>query len=180
MNPARIQLRPAAASDLDAVLSLDRVTENAPHWPLSAYATILDAPGAEPARCLFAALKDELLDGFAVGMVQPSSIETSTGAGRIAELESVVVSASMRRAGIGRALCACVFNWCRSQGATEVVLEVRASSAGAIALYAALGFTLTGRRPSYYRDPEDDAVLMRLDLIPPDLIQPDPIQPGAS
>jgi len=164
MIPARVQVRPAATSDLDAILALDRVTENAPHWPPSAYAAILDAAGAEPARCLFAALQDELLAGFAVGMIQPSSIATNAGAGRVAELESVVVSAGARRAGIGRALCACVFDWCRSLGATELVLEVRASSAGAIALYAALGFTQTGIRPRYYRDPEDNAVLMRLNL----------------
>jgi ribosomal protein S18 acetylase RimI-like enzyme len=46
----------------------------------------------------------------------------------------------------------------------EIALEVRAASAGAIALYATLGFTQTGRRPRYYRDPEDDAVVMRLEL----------------
>ena len=83
---------------------------------------------------------------------------------RIAELESVVVSDSYRRAGIGRALCRAVLDWSRTQDATEVVLEVRAASSAAIALYAALGFTLAARRPRYYRDPNDDALLMRLQL----------------
>jgi [ribosomal protein S18]-alanine N-acetyltransferase len=42
---------------------------------------------------------------------------------------------------------------------------VRASNAGAIALYKLLGFVEAGRRPRYYQDPQDDAVLMRLTLI---------------
>jgi ribosomal-protein-alanine N-acetyltransferase len=43
-------------------------------------------------------------------------------------------------------------------------LEVRAGSGGAIALYAGLGFVVAGRRAGYYREPEEDALLMRLDL----------------
>jgi ribosomal-protein-alanine N-acetyltransferase len=81
-----------------------------------------------------------------------------------AELESVAVSESVRRTGIGRALCSTVLDWCRTRGATEIVLEVRATSAGAIALYTALGFTETGRRPRYYLDPADDALIMRRPL----------------
>jgi ribosomal-protein-alanine N-acetyltransferase len=57
-----------------------------------------------------------------------------------------------------------VLDWCRSNRATEVVLEVRAGSAGAAALYAGLGFTQAGRRPRYYRDPDEDALIMRLPL----------------
>ena len=87
-----------------------------------------------------------------------------TASSRIAELESVVVSASARRSGIGRALCRAVLDWCRTNGASEVVLEVRASSAAAVALYASLGFTTTARRPCYYQDPADDALLMRMEM----------------
>jgi ribosomal-protein-alanine N-acetyltransferase len=88
----------------------------------------------------------------------------SDGSVHLAELESVAVAPSARRSGIGRALCARVLDWCRNHGATEVMLEVRASSAGAIALYLGLGFIAAGRRPRYYCDPEDDAVVMRLSL----------------
>jgi ribosomal-protein-alanine N-acetyltransferase len=152
MTP-QIQIRFALASDLDAILDLERDTDNAPHWPRESYAAILDAPDA-PQRCLIVAYDAELLAGFAVGLMHPADC--------VAELESVVVAISVRRAGIGRALCSAVLAWCRSHGATEIVLEVRAASTGAIALYAALGFTQAGRRPRYYRKPEDDALLMRL------------------
>jgi ribosomal-protein-alanine N-acetyltransferase len=47
---------------------------------------------------------------------------------------------------------------------TILELEVRAGRAGAIALYTGLGFVIVGRRRRYYREPVDDALLMRLDL----------------
>ncbi len=45
-----------------------------------------------------------------------------------------------------------------------MMLEVRAASVGAIALYTGLGFQEVARRARYYRAPEDDAVAMRLEL----------------
>jgi ribosomal-protein-alanine N-acetyltransferase len=188
MSTPQFHLRRAIASDLDAILTLERATHLAPHWPPSAYSEILAAPmgssieGNDPGapsipsgapfiprslrngwetetqRCLLVAEMNEQIAGFAVGLLHPDASD------RIAELESVAVSASYRRAGIGRALCRAVLDWSRSQGATEVVLEVRASSSVAVALYASLGFTLAARRPRYYRGPNDDALLMRLQL----------------
>jgi GNAT superfamily N-acetyltransferase len=167
-------LRPAVASDLDTILALERATDLAPHWPSSAYEDILKAKalgapsmprsgrnGWETSthRCLFVAENNGSLIGFAVGLLHPGA------SSRIAELESIVVSANARRAGIGRSLCSAVLDWSRSQHATEVVLEVRANSIPAIALYTSLGFTLTARRPRYYRDPDDDALLLRLALL---------------
>ncbi len=173
MTLQQFRLRPAVVSDLDAVLALERATDLAPHWPPAAYAGILDLedPGAPsmprslrngwetaPLRCLFVAEKNGQLIGFAVGLLHPATDD------RIAELESVVVSASARRAGIGRTLCRAVLDWSRSRGASEVILEVRANSTAAVALYASLGFTLSARRPRYYQAPEDDALLLRLVL----------------
>ena len=74
------------------------------------------------------------------------------------------MSASARRAGVGRALCEAVIGWCRKQGATEMELEVRAGGLGAVALYHGLGFAVVGQRRDYYRDPTEDALLMRLRL----------------
>ena len=159
-----VQLLHATAAQLDAILALERATEYAPHWPPSAYSSIVNGPDASNAlrRCLIVAEAGESLAGFAVGLIQPAPNPDRDA--RVAELESVVVADSARRAGIGRTLCGAVFDWCRAQGATQIVLEVRASSVAANALYARLGFTQTGRRPRYYREPEDDALAMRLQL----------------
>jgi [ribosomal protein S18]-alanine N-acetyltransferase len=160
MSNSQLQIRPAAASDFVSVVALERATQNAPHWPPAAYAAILETPpDSIPHRCLFVALNGQTLAGFAVGVIPPPNATEPTC---VAELESVAVDTAHRRTGIGRALCSAVIDWCRSHGATEIILEVRASSAAAVALYAGLGFTQTGRRRRYYRNPGDDALVMRL------------------
>ena len=165
MTP-RFELRPAVASDLDAIESLERATEYAPHWPRATYAAILAATESNPktqTRCLIAAYSAGMLIGFAVGLLHPATMQPAS---RIVEFETVAVAQTARRAGIGCALCQAILAWSRTNGATEAILEVRASSAPAIALYAGLGFEQTGRRPRYYRDPTDDALLMHLKLLP--------------
>jgi ribosomal-protein-alanine N-acetyltransferase len=165
MSASRIELRPAAASDLAAIFALESATDGAPHWPQATYEAILDEQLAAGQRCLILAETDAALAGFAVGLMHriPTTDRDDLD-DRVAELESVMVASSARRAGTGRALCCAVLDWCRSNRATEVVLEVRSGSAGAIALYAGLGFTQAGRRPRYYRDPDEDALILRLPL----------------
>lgn len=169
MTALPIQPRLAVSADLDAVLALERATENAPHWPLSAYAAIIareDKNAGESSqtaqRCLFVACRDGLLVGFAVGAANFAASAQHSACS--AELESVVVASAARRAGLGRALCAAVLDWSRERHATEVLLEVRASSATAIALYRSLGFSQVGQRPRYYSNPADDALILRLPL----------------
>jgi len=169
---AFVHLRPAKPSDVDAIVALERATEAAPHWQPKTYATILENgarhaagdPSCLPLRSIFLAEQPsgegERLAGFAVGLVHPAEESSDC----IAELESVAVDAVARRAGIGRALCGAVIDWCRGHGATEVVLEVRAGSTAAIALYTALGFKQVGRRSGYYHHPEEDALILRLQL----------------
>jgi ribosomal-protein-alanine N-acetyltransferase len=153
-------VRPATHADLPAILALERSAPEAPHWSEAIYKAILTHTPAEPPttavrRAIFCRDSPEGLSGFAVGMVLIT--ESTRG-----EIENVVVAPHSRRSGIGCALCAAVLSWCRHQGADAVELEVRASSAGAIALYRSLGFTIVGCRSRYYRQPEEDAVEMTL------------------
>jgi [ribosomal protein S18]-alanine N-acetyltransferase len=151
-------VRLAGVTDIEGVIQLERGILEAPHWAEAEYAALL-APGSGLVRrCLFVAENELGLIGFAVGKVIGMGLESS------AELESIAVAASARRAGVGRVLCAAVIDWCRTRGARAIELEVRAASVGAIALYSGLGFVAEGRRPGYYRGPVDDALLMRLKL----------------
>jgi ribosomal-protein-alanine N-acetyltransferase len=95
--------------------------------------------------------------GFAVACLYPALPDSAV-------LESVCVAMAARRTGIGGALCEAVIDWCRSQSATEIGLEVRAESAGARALYTSVGFVRTALRPAYYAYPLDDAVILRKNL----------------
>jgi ribosomal-protein-alanine N-acetyltransferase len=170
MSASKARIRPGEIADFDRIVALERATEHAPHWPAQTYNALLDGTTIGQ-RALFVAEFESGLAGFAVGMVQqaarshrPAQTKANLGV-CVAELESIVVAPSARRAGIGRALCRAVLEWCRTQGATEIVLEVRAGSAAAIGLYTGLGFMRTGSRPRYYSGPEEDALLMRLALV---------------
>jgi len=161
MRVEGFRVRVAEAGDVVGVVALERGIAEAPHWAEAEYAAMVDPDKAGGAvrRCFFVAEAEGRLLGFAVGKVIGSNAEG------VAELESVAVEAAARRAGVGKALCRAVVAWCRGQGVAAVELEVRAGSAGAIALYAGLGFLVAGRRVGYYLAPVEDALLMRLDLI---------------
>ena len=153
-----ITIREGRLEDLDAVVALERATEFAPHWGRAVYRDLLvQGEGAVP-RILMVAECGEgeagrRLVGFATGAVATSGA---------AELESVVVTSGMRRAGIGFALCQAVMRWSAGQGAEELLLEVRSANKAAFAFYARLGFRELARRPNYYADPADDAVVMQV------------------
>jgi ribosomal-protein-alanine N-acetyltransferase len=152
-------VRVAESADMAGVVALERGIAEAPHWAEAEYVAILNKGGdGAIRRCFFVAEAEGRLLGFAVGKVIGSDADG------LGELESVAVEAAARRRGVGRALCAAVADWCRGQGVRAMELEVRAGSEGAIALYGEMGFVVAGRRAGYYREPVEDALLMRLDL----------------
>jgi [ribosomal protein S18]-alanine N-acetyltransferase len=160
----QVCVRVGRVGDLAAIAALERGVAEAPHWGEAEYAAVVDradrqSEGGGVRRCLFVAQVGGRVMGFAVGKV------VGVGSEGVGELESVVVDAGGRRSGLGMALCVAVAGWSREQGAAAVELEVRAGSAGAIALYRRLGFVEGGRRRGYYRAPDEDAVLMRLELV---------------
>ena len=76
-----------------------------------------------------------------------------------ADITNVAVFPAARRQGVGRALIQAVADYAAKQALVRVTLEVRASNAAAIALYEGFGFVQDGRRPRFYSDPTEDALL---------------------
>lgn len=93
---------------------------------------------------------DAPLVGYAGGWVVDGDLQ----------ILKVAVAPAVRRRGIARTLLARVAADARNLGARTCSLEVRASNAGAQALYEALGLRSAGTRPRYYSDRED-AVIMQ-------------------
>ena len=77
------------------------------------------------------------------------------------DMMNIAVSPESRRTGIGEALLAVLVEELKSRGSHCLSLEVRASNDAAIALYKKLGFSQVGRRPNYYRNPKEDALILR-------------------
>ena len=127
MSCAGYRVRTGDAADIVEVLRLERAIPDAPHWTEAEYAAIVDSQGCAEVRvrrCLFVAEAEDGLLGFAVGKLLVSEGMS------LAELESVAVSVSARRGGVGTALCEAVIRWCKERGAAEVELEVRAGKCG--------------------------------------------------
>ncbi len=158
MPTAETVVRPAGPADVAAILALDRSAPEAPHWAPAGYRAMLGGPPAEQRRSLIVAERAGTVVGFAVGAL------AGAGEERWGEIESVAVDQGSRRTGVGQLLCQRLMQWARSGGAERMELEVRQASVGAQMLYRRCGFGEVGRRPGYYQDPPDDAVLMIAEL----------------
>lgn len=78
-----------------------------------------------------------------------------------ADMMNVAVHPDYRRKGIARELVTGLINALVEKGVKSLALEVRVSNAPAIALYEQMGFQQVGLRPNYYRNPKENALIMR-------------------
>ncbi len=131
--------------------------KDAPHWPRGAYLSRAgcERDAAGELRWWRKIPKVGTVEGFAVAC--------ATG-GRRRNWSRLRLPQTEQRRGIGRELLSAMVEELRAAGVREVLLEVRASNQRARGFYRSLGWIETGRRPRYYADPEEDAVLMRLEL----------------
>jgi ribosomal protein S18 acetylase RimI-like enzyme len=72
---------------------------------------------------------------------------------------NIAVHPGSRGQGIGRSLLEAALAFCRQSGIHTLHLEVRTGNAKAISLYKKCGFVHTGKRPGYYQDNGEDALL---------------------
>jgi ribosomal-protein-alanine N-acetyltransferase len=93
-------------------------------------------PGGIAAYCAFRVIADEM------------------------ELLSLAVRPEWRGQGLGRWLARRALTLAARGGAGNAFLEVRSGNASARQLYASLGFGEAGRRPGYYKNPVEDAVIL--------------------
>ncbi|HEX6853576.1 MAG TPA: ribosomal protein S18-alanine N-acetyltransferase [Candidatus Polarisedimenticolaceae bacterium] len=90
------------------------------------------------------------------------------------EINNIAVEPSHRRRGHARALLARAIERAARLGCDRAILEVRPSNEGARRLYASFGFREVGRRPRYYEDNGEDAILMARVLREPDPAERNP------
>ncbi|MBN1655743.1 MAG: ribosomal protein S18-alanine N-acetyltransferase [Deltaproteobacteria bacterium] len=80
-------------------------------------------------------------------------------------LHNLAVLPGMRRRGFGRFLLLDMFKIAKKKAVTSVLLEARCSNLAAINLYKGVGFEKIAIRPRYYSDNNEDAIIMRCDLV---------------
>jgi ribosomal-protein-alanine N-acetyltransferase len=155
----QIAVRDLASADLAAVIGLVELIDELPRWPAEFYRSLTNPDSLVERIALIAAETDS---GKVVGVVVASLVWSE------AELETIAVAAEGRGKGIGRMLLFELVKKMRSAPRLAVVellhLEVRASNSAAIGLYKSFGFKETGRRPGYFSEPVEDAILMTYEL----------------
>jgi len=153
-----MKIRDFALEDLPAVLAIQGECPEAAQWLAADYAHLANNPGplllvaemeveAAPKVAGFAAFH-QLLDD--------------------ADLRNLAVAPEYRRLGVARALLKAACHRLRQTGTKRLFLEVRISNEPALLLYYSLGFDFHSRRKNYYRDPDEDAYVLCLELSPPE------------
>ena len=84
--------------------------------------------------------------------------------GEEAEILDLAVEPQRRRQGLASFLLEHFMGWLSRTTVRSIFLEVRESNFAAIALYVKFGFKNCGRRPNYYRNPDETALLMTVSL----------------
>ena len=77
------------------------------------------------------------------------------------DMMNVAVHPDYRKQGIATALIVGLVEELRKRGSQCLTLEVRASNENAISVYQKLQFQEVGRRKNYYRNPKEDALILR-------------------
>lgn len=94
-------------------------------------------------------------DGQVVGYVGSQSVLDG------ADMMNIAVHPQYRKQGIAQRLIKELISLLQDRGVKCLALEVRASNKPAICLYQKLGFVQVGCRPGYYRNPKEDAFILR-------------------
>ena len=80
------------------------------------------------------------------------------------DMMNIAVHPDHRNQGIAAGLVANLIDALKARGSHSLMLEVRVSNMPAIALYEKMGFVQVGRRPKYYHNPREDAIILRKGL----------------
>jgi [ribosomal protein S18]-alanine N-acetyltransferase len=138
MDGIEVNIRPATLDDLGAIAAIQAASPEASQWD----------PGGYLDNDCGVAIEQGRVTGFlASRRVAPDE----------REILNVAVDPAHRRKGVARALLADEL----ARGPGRWFLEVRASNAAALRLYESAGFERYGSRPGYYREPAEEAIVMR-------------------
>lgn len=145
-------VRKMKIEDMPAAHQIDKSSFTLP-WPeRSLRFEVSDNPAA---RCWVAEL-----DGRVVGMLVLWMIIDE------AHIATLATHPEFRRRGIAEQLLLTALDEAHTEGAQSALLEVRAGNNAAQTLYHKYGFEVVGRRERYYKDNNEDAVLMTLQSLP--------------
>ena len=151
-RPEPVEIRRAAAADLDAIEAIEASWPTTPKWTRGHFESELASERS------YLCVWDE---GGAVAAYAGLCLVPPE-----AQVTTVAVRRDRAGQGLGRRLMEHLHAEARRAGCATATLEVSAANEAGLRLYAGLGYRIVGRRPRYYRD-GSDAVLMDMRLTEP-------------
>lgn len=145
-----VAIRLMLSADVATVAKILGEAPEAANWSRESLEELRNSPGG---LALVSEVDGEL-SGFLVGRQVVDE----------AEILNLGVARGRRRRGDGRALLKAAMDEWLLRGVSRVFLEARESNEAGIASYTRHGFAKRGRRPAYYRDPVEAAVIMEKKL----------------
>jgi ribosomal-protein-alanine N-acetyltransferase len=142
-NASAITIRPMAADDIPAVLSLEESIYPQP-WTRGVFESELREPG----RVYLVARLDDRIVGYGGLMIVADDAHVTT----------LAVDPVARRHRVGTRLMLDLVDRGLDGGGRHLTLEVRMSNSAAQSLYSRFGLAPVGVRKDYYRD--EDALIM--------------------
>jgi [ribosomal protein S18]-alanine N-acetyltransferase len=144
-------IRKMTVEDIPAVIALDQMSFSLP-WPERSFRFELTE---NPASRSWVADVDGHIVGMIVNWLLVDEVHVAT----------IATHPEFRRQGIAQKLLTHTLRYMSSEGAITSFLEVRESNAAAREMYRKFGYKETGRRKGYYKDNNEDAILMTLEEI---------------
>jgi ribosomal-protein-alanine N-acetyltransferase len=152
-----MRIRLAQACDLVQLRAMSEAVAGAAHWTEQQWLDIFATETLHrdnPLRLAWIAEEGTGVDARGIGFLVVQS------GGPDWELENIAVLPDCRRQKVGLGLISALLAEARARRAERILLEVRASSAGAIRFYHESGFQELARRCEYYLNPPEDALIM--------------------
>lgn len=141
-----IEIRNMESRDVSQIAKLEELCFNDP-WSENSIASELDN---KLSHWLVAVEDDNV-----VGYVGSQTVLGET------DMMNIATHPDYRKQGIATRLILGLVDALEKRGSHSLMLEVRASNETAISIYRKLGFSEVGRRKNYYRNPKEDALILR-------------------
>lgn len=144
-------IRKMTMDDIEQVIAIDRMSFSLP-WPERSFRyELTDNPAS---RCWVAEVDGKLVGLIVVWMIVDE-----------AHVATIATHPDFRRQGIAKKLLSYALGHLRDEGAQSSFLEVRQSNIGAQEMYRKFGYEESGVRRRYYKDNDEDAILMTLESL---------------
>lgn len=145
-------IRKMTLEDVPVVAQLDHMSFSLP-WPEHSFR--YEVTENHASRCFVAETEDKRIAAMIVSWIIIDELHIAT----------IATHPDFRRQGIGSQILTFALNDARQAGARRAFLEVREKNEAAQVMYRKFGFEVTGRRPKYYKDNGEDAILMTLESL---------------